>query len=105
MTTLSAPHAANTLAVDSIRSLPLSFIYDHYLTLITASIVFSSLLSVFVYVQSFLPGALLAEGGVSGNALYDFFIGRELNPRIGSLDIKEFCELRPGMDCVVWHMI
>ena len=22
----------------------------------------------------------------------DFFIGRELNPRIGSLDIKEFCE-------------
>jgi hypothetical protein len=23
--------------------------------------------------------------------------GRELNPRIGSLDLKEFCELRPGL--------
>jgi hypothetical protein len=22
---------------------------------------------------------------------------RELNPRIGSLDLKEFCELRPGL--------
>ena len=24
-------------------------------------------------------------------------LGRELNPRIGSLDLKEFCELRPGL--------
>lgn len=23
--------------------------------------------------------------------------GRELNPRIGTLDLKEFCELRPGL--------
>ena len=34
--------------------------------------------------------------------LYDWFIGRELNPRIivpilGEIDIKVFCELRPGM--------
>ena len=29
--------------------------------------------------------------------VYDFFMGRELNPRIGSLDIKEFCELYPGL--------
>jgi delta14-sterol reductase len=34
--------------------------------------------------------------------LYDWFIGRELNPRVtiplfGEIDIKLFCELRPGM--------
>jgi protein-S-isoprenylcysteine O-methyltransferase Ste14 len=34
--------------------------------------------------------------------LYDWFIGRELNPRItipliGEVDLKEWCELRPGM--------
>lgn len=29
--------------------------------------------------------------------IYDFWMGRELNPRIGSLDLKEFCELYPGM--------
>lgn len=44
----------------------------------------------------------LAPGGVSGNLIYDFYIGRELNPRvtlpvIGEIDIKEWMELRPGM--------
>ena len=44
----------------------------------------------------------LAAGGHSGNLIYDWFIGRELNPRItlpffGTIDIKAFCELRPGM--------
>lgn len=44
----------------------------------------------------------LAAGGHSGNLLYDWFIGRELSPRvviplIGEVDIKEWCELRPGM--------
>ena len=33
----------------------------------------------------------------TGYAIYDFFIGRELNPRIGALDLKYFCELRPGL--------
>ena len=28
--------------------------------------------------------------------VYDFFMGRELNPRIGSLDLKEFIEVYPG---------
>lgn len=45
--------------------------------------------------------------------LYDFFIGRELNPRVtrvlgmrlpeGTLDLKYFCELRPGL--FLWHVI
>ena len=34
---------------------------------------------------------------IAGNVLYDFFIGRELNPRLGPLDLKFFCELRPGL--------
>lgn len=30
---------------------------------------------------------------------YDFWMGRELNPRLlgGAFDLKEFCELYPGM--------
>lgn len=32
-----------------------------------------------------------------GNPVYDFFLGRELNPRICSFDFKYFCELRPGL--------
>lgn len=45
---------------------------------------------------SFAKGKLLARGGNTGYRLYDFFIGRELNPRLGPLDLKEFCELTPG---------
>lgn len=38
-----------------------------------------------------------------GNALYDFFIGHELNPRTGQFDWKYFCELRPGL--IGWIVI
>lgn len=56
------------------------------------------------YVSSFFPaGKILAKGGNTGSAVYDYFIGRELNPRIGSLDLKEFCELRPGL--IGWLVI
>ena len=38
-------------------------------------------------------------------AVYDFFMGRELNPRVGagSFDLKEFCELYPGL--IAWVML
>ena len=48
----------------------------------------------------------------SGVAIYDFFIGRELNPTVsrlwsslipGGLNLKYFCELRPGL--FLWHFI
>ncbi|GCB83442.1 hypothetical protein scyTo_0023484 [Scyliorhinus torazame] len=53
---------------------------------------------VFLYGRSLgVPESALAPGGNSGNPIYDFFIGHELNPRIGSFDLKYFCELRPGL--------
>ena len=62
----------------------------------------------YVYIRSFAVKKgnkelrELAAGGHSGNLVYDWFIGRELNPRVtlpfvGTIDIKAFCELRPGM--------
>lgn len=32
-----------------------------------------------------------------------FFIGRELNPSIGSFDVKSFNEIRPGL--ILWVLI
>lgn len=29
--------------------------------------------------------------------MYDFFKGRELNPRLKDFDLKFFCEMRPGL--------
>ncbi len=85
-----------------------TFIYDNYIQILTANLGIAFFLSIFVYIHSFsvqvgnLEKRELAAGGHSGNIVYDFFIGRELNPRIdipflGKTDIKSFCELRPGM--------
>jgi Delta14-sterol reductase len=86
--------------------------YDYYVPLLTAAVAFSSLLSVALYAASFRGGSggkkkgasatkpLLASHGDTGCAAYDFFMGRELNPRssfTGDFDWKEFCELYPGL--------
>lgn len=66
-----------------------------------AAVVLSSAKSVWLYLASFEDGKLLAPHGNTGYAVYDFFMGRELNPRVRVLgvdvDLKFFNELRPGM--------
>ena len=95
----------------------IEWILENYAQLTLASVVFSSLLSAWLYAYSFLPAGrgtfvgvengakVLAPGGDTGVALYDFFIGRELNPRLlwGALDLKFHCELRPGL--AMWLLI
>jgi lamin-B receptor len=77
---------------------PLNVVYQKFLALAVTSILFSFVMSTFLYLKSF--SAIqddLVESGNSGIAVYDFFLGRELNPRIGPVDLKFFCELRPGL--------
>ncbi len=68
--------------------------------LLTASVLFSFVLSAALYAGSFVGKKLLAPhfaGGSHADPVYQFFMGRELNPRIGTFDLKEFCELYPGL--------
>lgn len=94
-----------------------TFLWTNHLQIITANLLIALSFSIFVYIRSFSvppprsrnPASReLAAGGHSGNIVYDFFIGRELNPRVElplpflseasrTIDIKVFCELRPGM--------
>ncbi|KAI5293614.1 erg24, C-14 sterol reductase, partial [Ascosphaera acerosa] len=94
-----------------------TFIWDHHIQIITSNMVIATAIAVFCYARSFtvpspgLPNPRhreLAEGGHTGNVIYDFFIGRELNPRVTlpipfvsdaarTVDLKVFCELRPGI--------
>ncbi|KAM9789083.1 delta(14)-sterol reductase TM7SF2 [Neosynchiropus ocellatus] len=83
---------------------PLGYLYELQLPLAASAILSSVLLSVYLYIRSFwAPPHALALGGNTGNPVYDFFIGRELNPRIGNFDLKYFCELRPGL--IGWVLI
>lgn len=93
----------------------LNFLYDNFLNLMFTTWEFSILLSFFVYFTSFIPlrnkngngngnyERILSINGNSKNILFDWFIGRELNPRIGDWDIKLFCELRPGL--LLWFLL
>ncbi|KIY00154.1 uncharacterized protein Z520_03839 [Fonsecaea multimorphosa CBS 102226] len=94
-----------------------TFIWDNLPQLATANILVSSAQAIYVYLRSFSvphPGQPnpenreLAKGGHTGNMIYDFFIGRELNPRVTVprwipvaggqvIDIKVFNEMRPGL--------
>lgn len=86
-----------------------TFITDNYVALLTTNILIAYALAIYCYVGSFSvqhpkdPAKReLAAGGHTGNMLYDWFIGRELNPRVnlpifGEVDIKAWCELRPGL--------
>ena len=78
-------------------SFPLSGIYDVTAELAFCTSILCLLLSLYLYLSSFIGNKRLAVPGTSGNAAYDFWMGRELNPRIGNFDWKEFCELRPGL--------
>ncbi|KAJ3204499.1 hypothetical protein HDU82_005797 [Entophlyctis luteolus] len=94
---------------------PLLWVSENMIPLCLASTMLSIVESVGLYAASFrtvdtpasakkkndgkggkVP-ALLALGGNSGYPVYDFFIGRELNPRLFGFDFKYFCELRPGI--------
>ncbi|KAI1426059.1 putative C-14 sterol reductase [Xylaria sp. FL1777] len=87
-----------------------TYITDNYVQLMTAHILISVALSIFIYVNSFTVDTNypnkdmreLAAGGITGNFIYDFYIGRELNPRVtlpffGEIDLKTFCEMRQGL--------
>ncbi|KAL0262300.1 erg24, C-14 sterol reductase [Diplodia seriata] len=88
-----------------------TYIADNYLQLLTANILIAYALSLAVYLHSFSVPATypndamreLAAGGATGNPIYDFYIGRELNPRTTipllnlPIDIKTWCEMRPGL--------
>lgn len=85
-----------------------TFITTNYLQLLTVNILLSVAISIFVYVRSFSVKSgnsdlrELAQGGHTGSMVYDFWIGRELNPRITlpafrEVDIKGWLETRPGL--------
>ena len=64
-------------AIQGFSPLKLSVLYDHYVQLISVSTVGAFVLSFYLYFSSFSSkDQILAKGGNTGNAIYDFFIGK-----------------------------
>lgn len=86
------------------QGVDLTYVHSRFLQLATATFIISVLLSIYLYIRSrYAAPEQLALGGNSGNVVYDFFKGHELNPRIKSFDLKFFCEMRPGL--IGWCLI
>ena len=83
--------------------IPLSWVADHFVEVLSGATILAVSLSVSLYASSFIGRKVLADAGTSGYFTYDFWMGRELNPRIGRVDWKEFCELYPGL--IAWACI
>ncbi|KAJ2513177.1 erg24, C-14 sterol reductase [Coemansia sp. RSA 1939] len=109
LTSMALTAAAAALAYARYGAAPYLWVADNFFPLVIASLMFSTSQALFVYAYSFRRSSrdapagsaaepvLLALAGNSGNPVYDFFIGRELNPRVLGLDLKCFNELRPGI--------
>ncbi|WWC93994.1 hypothetical protein V866_000832 [Kwoniella sp. B9012] len=83
-----------------------TWLYDHWVPLVSSSLAMATFQALWVYGYSYYNGELLALGGNSGNFIYDFFMGRPLNPHpplFPSFDIKTFNEVRPGM--ILWLLL
>jgi delta24(24(1))-sterol reductase len=66
-------------------------VMDEFGPLMSVAIISSFLVSFIAYFSAQIRGA---QHRITGYPIYDFFMGAELNPRIGILDLKMFSEVR-----------
>lgn len=70
----------------------LTYLIDHFGQIMTTAIVFGWIISLGIYIWHYRKGDYQR---MTGNHLYDIFLGAPLNPRIGKyLDLKMFFEVR-----------
>jgi delta24(24(1))-sterol reductase len=69
----------------------LASVIDNFAPLITTAILAANILSVILYISAFLTNK---THRMSGNHIYDFFMGASLNPRFFNIDLKMWAEVR-----------
>lgn len=69
----------------------LTDIIDHYGPIMTVAMIWGFGVSLGTYLQAVATGTQLR---MSGNFVYDYFMGAALNPRIGPIDLKMWAEVR-----------
>ena len=79
------------------RVFPLWTLLDNFGSLLSVAILSGIGVSFIAYFSAIQRGA---QHRMTGSFVYDFFMGAELNPRIGILDLKMFFEVR-----LPWYML
>jgi len=69
----------------------LTEIIDNFGHLMTVSMIYGFGVSLITYLYAVLTGNAMR---LSGNFFYDYFMGAALNPRLGSVDLKMWAEVR-----------
>jgi 7-dehydrocholesterol reductase len=81
----------------------LSVIADHWGSLLVITEICGLSLTLFAAIKARYFPTHPEDRKFTGRLLYDIFMGVELNPRIGDLDLKLFCNGRPGI--IAWTLI
>jgi 7-dehydrocholesterol reductase len=76
---------------------PATIVYDNWGPLLVVSNIIGYCLALFAYMKAHYFPTHPEDVKFSGNIIYDFFMGVELNPRIGNFDFKLFFNGRPGI--------
>jgi len=75
----------------------LTSIIDNFGHLMTVAMFWGWFVSFFMYFATIVAGEPMR---MSGNFVYDLFMGACLNPRIGNVDLKMWAEVR-----IPWHIV
>jgi protein-S-isoprenylcysteine O-methyltransferase Ste14 len=68
---------------------------DHFGELLSTTIIIACIFSCYLYWHGTRFAA--EDQSLTNNALYNFWLGTSLNPRVKRFDLKLFCEGRPGL--------
>jgi hypothetical protein len=74
--------------------IPSTILYDQFGPMLTTANMFAFAFSLFVYYRGKRSERREHR---TDKAVSDYFLGTALNPRLGSFDLKLFCESRPGL--------
>lgn len=80
-----------SIVVHTTGILRLTGIIDNFGPLMTVSILWGFGFSILTYFTAIAQGTAIR---MSGNFMYDFWMGAVLNPRVGNVDLKMFGEVR-----------
>jgi len=80
-----------------------TIIFDNWGPMLVVANIIGFALAIFAYYKARNFPTHPADCKYSGNFFYDFFMGIEMNPRIGDFDFKLFFNGRPGI--AAWNII